>query len=94
MVYPGLPGQVGPPGPPANHQAQQIRQSSAGSYPGGKTYTTAIDAMGSNAPASAITAQQITVTEEATDDPHTIEAENFESQAWNTAAETNPEYDG
>lgn len=79
MVYPGLPGQVGPRGPLANHKAQQIRQSTAGSYPGGKTYTTVIDAMGSNAPAAAIAAQEVTVLEEVADDPFTIEGENFES---------------
>jgi hypothetical protein len=94
MVYPGLPGQVGPPGPPANSKAQQIRQSTAGSYPGGKTYTTVVDAMGANAPAAAITAEHVTVMEEAADDPFTIEDDNFESAAWAAAAHANPEYDG
>jgi hypothetical protein len=95
MVYPGLPGQVGPTGAPlANHKAQQIRQSTAGSYPGGKTYTTVIDAMGSNAPAAAIVAQQVTVPEEVTDEPFTIEGENFESAEWAAESHLNPEYDG
>lgn len=94
MVYPGLPGQIGPSGPLANHKAQQIRQSTAGSYPGGKTYTTVIDAMGSNAPASAVAAQQVTVRQEVIEEPHPIEEDNFEGQAWETATDTNPEFDG
>jgi len=77
MVYPGLFG-VGPPGPPANSKAQQIRQSTAGSYPGGKTYTNVFDAMGSNAPASGVAAAAITVMDEVAENPHPIEAQNFE----------------
>ena len=76
MVYPGFPGQIGP--PPLTAVGQQIRQSTAGSYPGGQTYTTVVDAMGSNAPAKAITAEANTVGEEVTDDPHPIEAQDFE----------------
>lgn len=78
MVYPGLFGQ-GPQSAPANSKAQQIRQSRAGSYPGGNTYTTVIDAMGYNAPPAAIIAEQNTVIEEVADNPHPIEAENFEA---------------
>lgn len=92
MVYPGLPGQKGP--PPLTAVGQQIRQSTAGSYPGGKTYTTVVDAMGHNAPANAVTAAAVTVMEEAADEPHSIEEDNFESAAWAAASETNPEFDG
>lgn len=88
MVYPGLFGQ-GPKAPPSNHEAQQIRQSTAGSYPGGKTYTNVFDAMGSNAPASGVAAAEITVMDEVAANPHPIEAQNFEldfdQQGENTA---------
>lgn len=90
MVYPGYPGQIGPPGPLANHKGQQVRQSTAGSYPGGQTYTTVIDAMGSNVPDTlALPAEELTVEQEVTADPHPIEAQNFEhdfdQQGTNTA---------
>jgi hypothetical protein len=79
MVYPGLFGQ-GPLAPPANHKGQQVRQSTAGSYPGGQSYTTVFDAMGTNVPDSlAIPAEKITVEQEVAADPHPIEAQNFES---------------
>jgi hypothetical protein len=77
MVYPGLPGQSGP--PPASHIGQQIRQSTAGRYPGSKTWTTVLDAMGPNAPTAGLTAEANTVIEEVADNPHPIEAENFEA---------------
>ena len=77
MVYPGLPGQVGP--PPASATGHQVRQSTAGSYPGGATYTNVFDAMGSHAPAAGVAAAAGTVAEEVADNPHPIEAENFEA---------------
>lgn len=72
MVYPGLPGQVGP--PPATTVGWQVRQSRAGRVAG----TTAIDAMGANAPSSAVTALTVNAAEEYLDNPHPIEGENFE----------------
>src|ERR1700693_4609872 len=75
MTYPGWWGVVGP--PPSSTVGWQVRQSRAGKPAGGHT-TTVIDSMGTNAPASAITAAANTVAEEVTDNPHPIEAENFE----------------
>lgn len=92
MVYPGLPGQIGP--PPQTAVGQQIRQSTAGSYPGGKTYTTVVDAMGPNAPATAIEAEQITVAQEVAAFPHPIEDDDFESAAWEEQVDANLLYDG
>jgi hypothetical protein len=81
MVYPGLPGQVGPTGAPLpNSKGQQIRQSRAGSFPGGESWTTVLDAMGTNVPDTlAIPAEELTVEQEVAADPHPIEAQNFEA---------------
>jgi hypothetical protein len=76
MTYPGFGGQVGP--PPSSTTGWQVRQSVAGRHPGGFGYATVIDAMGASAPASAKTAEANTVLEEVADNPHPIEAENFE----------------
>lgn len=76
MTFPGVEGVVGP--PPYTNIGQQIRQSTAGSYPGSASYTTVIDAMGSNAPTLAKTAEEVTVMEEYAADPHPIEKDNFE----------------
>jgi hypothetical protein len=76
VTYPGYGGQVGP--PPSSTVGWQVRQSTAGSYPGSASFTTVVDAMGTHAPASAVTAAAGTVAEEVQDNPHPIEAENIE----------------
>ncbi len=50
--------------------AGQVRQSKAG-HPG--KHRTAVDAMGTNAPAAAVTAQNLTVVAQAAKEPFTIE---------------------
>lgn len=90
MVYPGLPGQSGP--PPASATGHQVRQSTAGSYPGGATWTNVFDSMGEHAPADGVAAAGVTVEEEMAANPHAIEAENFEADA-NSPFAFNPDPD-
>jgi hypothetical protein len=76
MTCPGVEGVVGP--PPLTATGQQIRQSTAGGYPGNRSWTTVIDAMGSHAPAWAKTAEAVTTMDEYNAEPHPIEKDNFE----------------
>ena len=80
MTYPGLPGTVGP--PPTTTVGWQVRQSTAGSYPGGSFYTTAVDAMGGNAPASALVAERVTAAIDHARTPYPLEQDNFEAKGF------------
>lgn len=77
MTFPGVQGIRGP-SSLMTPTGQQIRQSTAGSYPGGSTWTTVLDAMGSNAPAWGITAKHVTVMQEYAQLPRPMALENFE----------------
>lgn len=76
MTFPGVEGVVGPGW--LSTVGFQVRQSRAGQYPGTQGATDVIHAMGSYAPAWAITAEAVTVAEEVAADPHPIEEDNFE----------------
>jgi hypothetical protein len=76
MTYPGIEGQRGVFW--INPQAFQVRQSFAGGYPGSPHYQSVVNSWGSYAPAWAVTAAANTPVEEAQDDPHPIEQDNFE----------------
>jgi hypothetical protein len=76
MTFPGVEGVVGPGW--LSTTGFQVRQSRAGAYPGGETFSTVLDSMGPNAPAWGVTAAAVTVEQEAAADPHPIEQQNFE----------------
>lgn len=76
MTYPGIEGQQGVFW--INPKAFQVRQSFAGGYPGSPHYQSVVNSWGPFAPAWAVTAAADTVAEEAQDEPHPIEQDNFE----------------
>jgi hypothetical protein len=78
MTYPGIEGQRGPGW--LSTTAFQVRQSHAGSLPGYSDYNQSgvLYSEGPHAAASAVDAAAITVMQEVAEDPHPIEAENFQ----------------
>lgn len=76
MTFPGVQGVQGPGW--LSSVGFPVRQSRAGAYPGGESFVSVLDSMGSNAPAWGVAAQNVTVMQEMAADPHQIEAENFE----------------
>lgn len=76
MTFPGVEGIKGPGW--LSTTGFQVRQSRAGQYPGTQGATSVVAAMGTHAPAWAVTAAALTVAEEVQDEPHPIEEDDFE----------------
>jgi hypothetical protein len=75
MTYPGWQGIKA--GGPVGLRGAQVRQSTAGSYPG-KDWTNVLQSMGDNAPAWGVEAAAVTVAEEVAAAPFPIESNNFQ----------------
>jgi len=75
MTYPGWKGIKA--GGPVGLRGHQVRQSTAGSYPG-KDWTNVFASMGANAPASGVAAAAVTVAQEVAADPFPISEHNFQ----------------
>lgn len=76
MTFPGVEGVVGPGW--LSTTGFPIRQSRAGTYPGGPTYSSVLDSMGANAPEWGVDAAAITIMDQHTADPFPIAGQNFE----------------